>query len=176
MSRMKVHVGVVFTQAMICDPKGKIHYHKVMTDVDKPWVSVIEAITELMPKKPIPTCNPLDSLDIRINFTNVHHSPQSILEQLHYPEIHSSDIEFQFEEQKEVESLIRFIGRDMDETILDSVILSELMDRMVISEMGKEKPTDLKEIFHQQLARLYEGGFVWSASMWEEDLVAVNTS
>lgn len=44
MEKLHVQVGFVFTQVMFCDGRGKVHFHRVMTDVDKPWRSVKEVL------------------------------------------------------------------------------------------------------------------------------------
>ncbi len=44
MEKLHVTVGFVFTQVMFCDGHGKLHFHRVMTDVDKPWKSVKEVL------------------------------------------------------------------------------------------------------------------------------------
>lgn len=44
MEKLHVQVGYVFTQVMFCDGHGKLHFHRVMTDVDKPWRSVKEVL------------------------------------------------------------------------------------------------------------------------------------
>lgn len=44
MEKLNVKVGYVFTQVMFCDDQGKLHFHQVMTDVDKPWESVKEVL------------------------------------------------------------------------------------------------------------------------------------
>ena len=44
MEKLNVTVGFIFTQVMFCDDHGKLHLHRVMTDVDKPWESVEEVL------------------------------------------------------------------------------------------------------------------------------------
>jgi len=44
MEKLNVTVGFVFTQVMFCDSHGKLQFHRVLTDVDKPWESVKEVL------------------------------------------------------------------------------------------------------------------------------------
>ncbi|HJV46850.1 MAG TPA: hypothetical protein VJ824_14125 [Bacillota bacterium] len=182
MNRIKVHVGVVFTQAMFCDEKGKIHYHKVLTDVDKPWVSVVEAISELkktFPEQTFPWSHHHCDLELQINFTNIHHSTESIRGQLSCPNGGATDLNFRFDTEKEIKALTCFYEQvDMEEFIRSNGILSILAKHVEIPKQYLvEEGIAIGEYFHQELGRLYEGEWIGSLFSWEDfDQGHINTS
>ncbi|RKD22960.1 hypothetical protein BEP19_12070 [Ammoniphilus oxalaticus] len=74
---LNVTVGFVFTQVMFSDNQGKLQFHRVLTDVEKPWNSIFELL-ELI-------CNALRSdgqqqsvyslmnrLQIQVQYKTVH--------------------------------------------------------------------------------------------------------
>ncbi|WP_134702384.1 hypothetical protein [Ammoniphilus sp. YIM 78166] len=69
MEKLNVQVGLVFTQAMFCDGQGKLQFHRAMTDLDKPWVSIQEVLE--MVKQSVDDV--IESLHIEFEFKEVNY-------------------------------------------------------------------------------------------------------
>jgi hypothetical protein len=84
MDKLKVFVGLVYTQLMFCDEHGKLQFHRVMTDVDRPWLSIMEVLRmvkqALFMDKPIDYNFLIQSVHIDIQYRKNHFA--SILETL----------------------------------------------------------------------------------------------
>lgn len=85
MDKLKVLVGLVYTQLMFCDEHGKLHFYRVMTDADRPWLGIKEVLRmvrqALCMDKPIDYNLMIQSVHIDIQYRKVHFD--SILEKLH---------------------------------------------------------------------------------------------
>ncbi len=69
MEKLNVQVGLVFTQAMFCDEQGKLQFHRVLTDLDKPWESIQEVLE--MVKQGVNQV--IESLHIEFEFREVNY-------------------------------------------------------------------------------------------------------
>ena len=76
MEKLKVLVGLVYTQLMFCDEHGKLQFHRVMTDADRPWISIKEVLRmvkqALCMDKPIGYNRLFQSVHIDIQYWGVH--------------------------------------------------------------------------------------------------------
>jgi hypothetical protein len=84
MDKLKVLVGLVYTQLMFCDKHGKLQFHRVMTDADRPWTSIKEVLRmvkqALCMDKPIGYNCLIQSVHIEIQYWGIHFT--SILQTL----------------------------------------------------------------------------------------------
>jgi hypothetical protein len=84
MDKLKVLVGLVYTQLMFCDKQGKLQFHRVMTDTDRPWTSIKEVLRmvkqALCMDKPIGSNCLIQSVQIDIQYWGMNFA--SILQTL----------------------------------------------------------------------------------------------
>jgi hypothetical protein len=76
MDKLKILIGLVYTQLMFCDEHGKLQFHRVMTDTDRPWISIKEILRmvkqALCMDKPIGYNRLIKSVHIDIQYWGVH--------------------------------------------------------------------------------------------------------
>lgn len=139
MEKLHVTVGYVFTQVMFCDGRGKMHFHRVMTDVDKPWKSVKEVLGLVRSALGVLL---LMAVQVEFQYKQVHFS--SLLAALREELMNYLDKSCQLTIQVFDESVEE--PANVEEEICEEVHMDET-ETIVVQEMGQAKPRTENRLF-----------------------------